>query len=119
VTCGNPRNSGGDGAGATQPPSSAPASSHTGCGRLRPTGNPATGIPGDGPGDIDAYVAARLLPGLRPVTVRKWAQLGQLERRGVDAKRRTLYRFADIERLWLDRVQARGSFDRDHQSLSH
>ena len=45
-------------------------------------------------------MAARLLSGLRPVTVRKWAQLGQLERRGVDTKRRTLYRFADIEALW-------------------
>jgi hypothetical protein len=100
VTCGNPRNGLQNGAGATQPPSSVPAFSHTGRGRLRPTGTPATGIPGAGPGDIDAYVAALLLPGLRPVTVRKWAQLGQLERRGVDTKRRTLYRFADIEALW-------------------
>jgi hypothetical protein len=89
-----------DGAGATQPPSSAPASSHTGCGRPRPTGTPATGIPGAGPGDIDAYVAARLLSGLRPVTVRKWAQRGQLEYEGADVEGRALYRFADIERLW-------------------
>ena len=100
MTCGYLRYGLQDGAGATQPPSSAPASSHTGRGRPRPTGNPATGIPGAGPGDIDAYVAARLLPGLRPVTVRKWAQRGQLARRGADAAGRTLYRFADIERLW-------------------
>ena len=58
-------------------------------------------IPGENPSDIDAYAAARLLPGLRPVTVRKWAQRGQLERRGIDAEGRTLYRFADVERLWL------------------
>jgi DNA-binding transcriptional MerR regulator len=57
-------------------------------------------IPGDAPRAIDAYVAARLLPGLRPVTVRKWAQRGQLERRGADAEGRTLYRLADLERLW-------------------
>jgi DNA-binding transcriptional MerR regulator len=58
-------------------------------------------IPGDDPGNIDAYVAARLLLGLRPFTVRKWAQRGQLERRGIDDEGRTLYRFADVERLWL------------------
>jgi DNA-binding transcriptional MerR regulator len=61
-------------------------------------------IPGENPGNIDAYVAARRLPGLRPVTVRKWAQRGQLERRGTDVDGRTLYRFADLEQLWLDRV---------------
>ena len=117
MTCGYLRYGLQDGAGATQPPSSAPASSHTGCGRPRPTAPPAIGIPGAGPGDIDAYVAARLLPGLRPVTVRKWAQRGQLERRGADASGRTLYRFADIERLWCG---ARVDWiDRDHQSLSH
>jgi hypothetical protein len=104
MTCGNPRNGGRDGAGATQPPSSAPTSSHAGCVRLRSTATPAIGIPGAGHASIDAYVAARLLPGLRPVTVRKWAQRGQLERRGTDADGRTLYRFADLERLWLDRV---------------
>jgi hypothetical protein len=65
-------------------------------------------IPGDDPGDIDVYVAARHLPGLRPVTVRKWAQRGQLERRGTDADGRTLYRFADLERLWLERVLRAG-----------
>jgi hypothetical protein len=102
VTSGNPRNGLQDGAGATQPPSSAPASSHIGCGRPRRTGTPAVGIPGAGPGDIDAYVAARLLSGLRPVTVRKWAQRGQLVRRGADAAGRTLYRFADLERLWCE-----------------
>ena len=117
MTCGNPRNGLQDGAGATQPPSSAPASSRTGCGRPRPTATPAIGIPGAGPGDIDAYVAARLLPGLRPVTVRKWAHRGQLERRGVDAAGRTLYRFADIERLWCE--SRANSIDKDRQSLSH
>jgi DNA-binding transcriptional MerR regulator len=59
-------------------------------------------IPGENPGDIDAYVAARHLSGLRPVTVRKWAQRGRLERRGTDAEGRTLYRFVDIERLWCE-----------------
>jgi DNA-binding transcriptional MerR regulator len=58
-------------------------------------------IPG-GAGYTDAYVAARHLPGLRPATVRKWAQRGQLERCGTDAEGRTLYRFADIERLWFE-----------------
>jgi hypothetical protein len=73
-------------------------------------------IPGDDPGAIDAYVAARLLPGLRPVTVRKWAQCGQLERRGTDVEGRTLYRFADLERLWCE---SRGSVGKDRHLLSH
>jgi len=58
-------------------------------------------IPGENPAVIDAYEAARHLPGLRPVTVRKWAQRGRLKRCGADAEGRTLYRFADIETLWL------------------
>jgi hypothetical protein len=74
-------------------------------------------IPGDDPGDIDAYVAARFLPGLQPALVRKWAQLGQLERRGVDTKRRTLYRFADIEALWRD--SCRRLLDKDRVIRSH
>jgi hypothetical protein len=72
-------------------------------------------IPGASPGDIDAYVAARYLPGLRPFTVRKWAQRGQLERRGIDAVGRTLYRFADLERLWCESR----AVDRDQRALSH
>lgn len=58
-------------------------------------------IPGENSATIDAYEAARHLPGLRPVTVRKWAQRGRLERCGTDPDGRTLYRFADVERLWL------------------
>jgi hypothetical protein len=104
MTCGNPRNGGWGGAGATQPPSSDPDTRRTSYVRLRSAATPAIGIPGAGHASIDAYVAARLLPGLRPVTVRKWAQRGQLERRGTDADGRTLYRFADLEQLWLDRV---------------
>jgi hypothetical protein len=73
-------------------------------------------IPGEDPGAIDAYLAAQLLPGLRPALVRKWAQLGQLERRGIDTKRRTLYRFADIEVLWRG---SRSQLDRDHKMRSH
>jgi hypothetical protein len=59
-------------------------------------------IPGENPSDVDAYAAASRLPGLRPVTVRQWAQRGKLERLGTDADGRTLYRFADVERLWLE-----------------
>jgi hypothetical protein len=66
MTCGNPRNGVRDGAGATQPPSSDPATRHTGYVRLRSTATPAIGIPGAGHASIDAYVAAQLIPGLRP-----------------------------------------------------
>jgi len=57
-------------------------------------------IPGDKLGDVDAYAAASRLPGLRPVTVRKWAQRGQLERCGTGPHGRALYPLADIYRLW-------------------
>ena len=64
-------------------------------------------IPGDVPGAIDAYTAAWILSGLPPALVRKWAHQGRLERQGVDAKRRTLYRFADIEALWRESCERR------------
>jgi hypothetical protein len=64
-------------------------------------------IPGDVLGDIDAYAVASRLPGLRPVTVRKWAQRGQLERRGTGPHGRALYSLADIYRLWDERCAQR------------
>jgi hypothetical protein len=64
-------------------------------------------IPGDKFGDIDAYAVASCLPGLRPVTIRKWVQRGQLERRGTGPYGRALYSLADIYRLWDERCVQR------------
>jgi len=50
---------------------------------------------------VDAYAIARDL-GLHPVTIRKWAAAGHIERRGRDARGRTLYDLDEVQ-AWAAR----------------